>query len=317
MSPIYNHMKAYLLRKQSQYSKLSDREKEVIRLAIAIVAVGGFAYFNSTVALPSQASKRRKRKTIWSALKMGNVVAVLEPFLQDNADPGDVTYYGRFLCRGNEPRQWGCYWDVETRDWKHIFRALKGVIINGKRYPVPRGIERGLETGKMRVSKRDIICLTDSAPPFPIDEYGDLSVCLPSQSGVRNRNRKQFSSEDLVDKPKNMGDISKPVSMYVQAGAHHSARLRTHDSSESRFDMSNFHVDKTTFASDKKLVQVKFAEATRQHFAFGGSAPNAIQVDNLVEVSDKVKTLVQTSPYAKQEQFVPAQQDDADDEIGY
>lgn len=319
MSPIYNHMTTYILRKREQYSELPEKDKEKIRLAIGLVAVGCFAYWNATVPLLSQASRRRKRRTVWSALKMGNIVAVLEPWIQDDSVAiSDINFYGRFFTRpGISPRQVGSYWDSISKDWEHTFRSLKGVCINGKRYPVPRGILHGLKTGTMRVSKRDIICLTDSAPPHPIEEYGDLNVCLPSQSGVRNRHRKGSSTEELADKPKNMGDMTKPVSMYVQAGAHHSARIRTHDSSKSGFDMSNFHVDKTTASADKKYLQVKFAEATRQHFAFKGSAPNAQQYDNLREVADKMKVLVQTSPYARQEQLEPVREVDVEDDIGY
>lgn len=296
---------------EARYAKFQARspaeKREFFVTTACYVLCGAVAiYCIGPRPLLSQEGRRnakKKQETIFDCIRQSRVKAL---FVYDslNGTIESDNYFGRFV--GN--RQLGTAWDYMSKEWVNCYRRIVGVQIDDTFISTPRAILRGLVQGDLAILPSDIITI-----------HPDGNIPLESQSGVRANNRRGASSEVWPDK--NVGSsISTLSTLYVDAAGHHSNRMRVRHTPKiglNGFNMANTFYDTKTVKNDVRLLQVRFNEAQRDHFAANGVAPRAVQVQGLAQTMREMKISVPGRDGSKQEvvQQVPIESPD-DTDIG-
>lgn len=138
---------------------------------------------------------------------------------------------------------------------------------------------------------------------------------LQSQSGRRTYRLNKRGDLPMSDEKSSSTTGGSPT-MVVDAGVHHSIRMRASKPSESPFSMNRIFRDDTTRDGDVKFLRMKFAEANRNHFAFPTGSVNCgtTQDAPLTHLMKEMKISVPSSDgFSKQEIVQTVPQSESDD----
>jgi len=310
--------------KCTQFDNLSDTQKSCLKVVVSIAAVSVLSYtasYLSTTILTSQASeacgsllKKKRKYTLYQAIQAGIVRAVFTYDGIDDTHHGTQTFTGPF--RGN--LQYGSFFDTISKEWDTCWRRIVRLNIDGEVIKVPRALLSALADCSILIRDGDKLAVNTVGLRGPLaDRHVGLHQVLDSQSGVRAymTSKKRSDLPMSEEQPKlNTGGFPSVV---VDAGAHHSARMRASKPSDSAWSMDRIFKDTNTVNADIKFLKAKFADQQRNHFAATGSVTcDARQVTPLQALLKEMKITVPSSDGIANQEVVQTASVSEDDDIG-